>query len=194
MSAAQPGVAGVDEAPGPPLEVVAVVVEPDVEPELSRTNAPGPEPLRAAAIVEEQAAPDVVAEHERVAVAAETMVEADAVDRAGAVDVELAADESKIEPEPILVDQVISEEPAPDLPEAAVGPRRFKSALLSDIDDPSTLDANAKFKSSILADLSAVRLPDDGPRFRSTTLIDLAKPDEHNGDSTQSNGARNRRD
>ena len=73
-----------------------------------------------------------------------------------------------IEAEP--VDQVISEAPVPEpapVAEETTPPaqRRFKSALLSDIDEPAAVDANARFKSTILADLSAVRLPDDGPTF-----------------------------
>jgi hypothetical protein len=96
---------------------------------------------------------------------------------------------------PAPVDQVIAEAPAPAQNDAkAAAPRRFKSALLSDIDEPAAVDANAKYKSTILADLSAVRLPDDGPRFRSTALVDVAKPETDEPELDSENSAPPRHD
>jgi hypothetical protein len=97
------------------------------------------------------------------------------------------------EPEPEPVDPLIAETVVVAPLAEETGARRFKSALLSNLDEPGTVEVNAKFKSSILADLSAVRLPDDGPRFRSTTLVDLAPPDEVEVEASQTTGAANRR-
>jgi len=99
------------------------------------------------------------------------------------------------EPEP--TDELISERVGTDAASVdagvGTGARRFKSSLLSDLDEPGTADANPKFKSSILADLSAVRLPGDGPRFGSTALVDLTQPDEAEVDPSDSNGVTTRR-
>ena len=170
--------------PGDPIEPEAVEV---AEP-VATTVAPIPESdveserVEAAAIELELEPASLEAEPSLVPVAIQELVEP-------------AAAVPATEPAP--VDQIIFAESALDPPpldaETAAVPRRFKSALLSDIDDPSTVDANARFKSSILADLSAVRLPDDGPRFRSTALVDLAKPETDETDPPPANGAPNRR-
>jgi hypothetical protein len=106
--------------------------------------------------------------------------------------------EAATEPEPAaqVDDRVISEQPAPE-PRATEtqdqgAPRRFKSSLLADIDEPVAGEGNAAFKSAILADLSGVRLPDDVPRFRPTTLIDPPARDKAD-DNAKPNGSSNRR-
>ena len=99
-----------------------------------------------------------------------------------------------VELAPIEVDQLISEAPSPDRrlndAELVSSPQRFKSALLSDLDEPKAVEANAIFKSALLSDLSAVRLPDDGPRFRSTTLLDVSESSDSDAESSPTDRAR----
>jgi uncharacterized membrane protein (UPF0136 family) len=188
------------EAPEPVVEPVLDVQPEPVESPETAAAAEESEPVVASSETAGEPEPDVMAadlavppaEHdeikpESIAESEPPVAEPEPEPEVESLATEIVQTEPDVENALPPVDQVISEAPVAE-GAAPQAPKRFKSALLSDIDEPASVDANTKYKSSILADLSAVRLPDDGPRYRSTALVDVAKPETDESEPESENG------